>query len=212
MVVLVRLGQPGEEAGGRPVEVAAVDDEAAEDGAVAADELGGGVDDYVGPMLYRTDEIRGAEGVVDHEGYLMRVGDGGDGLDVDDVAVGVAHALDVDKAGLRADSRLKILAFAALDERRVYAAVGEGVGEEVEGAAVERGCGDDVAALGEYVLHGAGYRGGAAGERHGGDAALERGHALLKHRGGGVVHAGVDIAGLAEVKSRRGLGAGREHI
>ena len=48
-----------------PIEVTAVDDHTAQRGAVAADELGCGVDDDVGTMLQRTEQIRGAEGVVD---------------------------------------------------------------------------------------------------------------------------------------------------
>ena len=48
-----------------PIEVTAVDDHTAQRGAVAADELGCGVDNDVGTMLQRTEQIRGAEGVVD---------------------------------------------------------------------------------------------------------------------------------------------------
>ena len=49
-----------------PIEVTAVDDHTAQRGAVAADKLGCGVDDDVGTMLQRTEQIRGAEGVVDN--------------------------------------------------------------------------------------------------------------------------------------------------
>ncbi len=40
---------------------------AAEGGAVAAEELGGGVDDDVRPVLDRPDQVRGAQGGVDDE-------------------------------------------------------------------------------------------------------------------------------------------------
>jgi hypothetical protein len=55
----IGLGEVGEAAGGLPVELAGVDDDAADGGAVAADELGGGVDDDVGAPLDGADEGRG---------------------------------------------------------------------------------------------------------------------------------------------------------
>jgi hypothetical protein len=50
-----------------PVEVAAVDDDAADGGAVAADMLGRRVDDDVGAMFERTVQVRRKRGVVDDE-------------------------------------------------------------------------------------------------------------------------------------------------
>ena len=48
-----------------PVELAAVHDDAAQRGAVAADELGGGMDDDICAVLNGTDQVRGAEGIID---------------------------------------------------------------------------------------------------------------------------------------------------
>ena len=51
---------------GAPVELARVDEDAGDGGAVAADPLCGGVDDDVGAVLDGTDEVAaGAKGVVD---------------------------------------------------------------------------------------------------------------------------------------------------
>ena len=58
-----------------PIEVTAVDDHTAQRGAVAADELGCGVDDDIGTMLQRTEQIRGAEGVVDDNRQTVLLGD-----------------------------------------------------------------------------------------------------------------------------------------
>ena len=62
-----RLGHGGELAVA-PVEPAAFDDHAAQGGAVAAEELGGGVDHDVRAVLDRPHEVRRAQGGVDDEG------------------------------------------------------------------------------------------------------------------------------------------------
>jgi hypothetical protein len=61
----------------------AVDDEAADGGAVAADELGGRVHHDVGAVLERPDEPRGGDGVVDDERHAVGVGDLADADDVE---------------------------------------------------------------------------------------------------------------------------------
>ena len=50
-----------------PVELAAVHDDAAQRGAVAADELGGGMDDDICAVLDGADQVRRAEGVVNDQ-------------------------------------------------------------------------------------------------------------------------------------------------
>ena len=87
-----------------PIEVTAVDDHTAQRGAVAADELGCGVDNDVGAMLQRTEQIRGAESVVDDNRQTVLLGDLGDGVDVGDVRVGVAERLEIDDRGVVLDA------------------------------------------------------------------------------------------------------------
>ena len=60
-----------------PKSSAAVDDHAADRGAVAADVLGGGVHDDVGAVLDRAAEVRAGGGVVDDERYAVLVRDAG---------------------------------------------------------------------------------------------------------------------------------------
>ena len=69
-------------AAGLPVELAAVHDDAAQGGAVAADELGGGVHHDVSAVLDGADQVRGAEGVVDDQRQAVLVGNGGNGINV----------------------------------------------------------------------------------------------------------------------------------
>ena len=71
-----------------PVELAAVHDDAAQRGAVAADELGGGMDDDICAVLNGTDQVRGAEGIIDDQRQAVLVRDGCNGIDIGDIAVG----------------------------------------------------------------------------------------------------------------------------
>ncbi len=66
VVALVGLGEE-RVAAAAPVEVAAVDDDAADGGAVPAEPLGERLDDDSGAVLDRAAQVRGPEGVVDDE-------------------------------------------------------------------------------------------------------------------------------------------------
>src|SRR5690606_41835043 len=88
-----------------------------------------------------------------------------------------------------------------LDEGHVDAGPGEGLGEEVLGAAVEAGRGDQVVAGLRDVEDGKRGRGLAAGEQQGTDAALEVGDAVLHDLGGRVADAGVDGTEVLEVEA-----------
>ena len=77
--------------------------------------------------------------------------------------------------------------------------------EEIVGAAVERGGGDDLfAGVGEGG-DGEGLGGLAGGGGEGGDSAFERGDALLEDVGGGVHDAGVDVAELLQGEEAGGV-------
>ncbi len=144
-------------------------------------------------------------GVVDDEGQAVLVGDGGELVDVDDVELGVAEGLGVDGAGFGVDGGAQAGEVVGVDEADGDAELGQGVVEEVVGAAVERGGGDDlVAGLGEGEDgEGLGGLAGGGGER--GDSAFERGDALLEDVGGGVHDAGVDVAELLQAEEAGGV-------
>ena len=93
----------GVTAAGLPVEVAAVHDDAAQRGAMAADKLGGRVHHDVCAVLDGTDEVRGAEGVINDQRQAVLVGDGCNGVDIRDVAVGVAQRFQIHSLGIGLD-------------------------------------------------------------------------------------------------------------
>ena len=114
---------------------------------VAADVLGGRVDDDVRTPFQRTQQVGGAHRVVDDERHAEVVSDGGDRLDVEDVALGVRDGFAEEELRVvldRAAPRFGIVG--VVDEGHLDAELGQGVREEVVGPAVEGGRGDDVVA------------------------------------------------------------------
>ena len=183
----------------RPLEPAAVDDDAADDRAVAAEELGGRVDDDVGAVLERADEVRRRDRVVDDERDARLVRDVGDELDVEDVDLRVADRLGEEQLGVRSDGAAPLVGVVlVLDERGLDAELRERVLEEVVRAAVDRRRRDDVVARLRDVQHGERLGRLARGDEQGAGAALERREALLDDRLGRVLDARVDVAELGE--------------
>ena len=95
VIAWVGRGDIGIFPAGFPIKLPGFHDDTAQGGAVAAQELGGGMHHDVGPVLDGADQVRCAEGVVDHQGEAVLVGDCRDGVDIRDVAVGVAQGFQV---------------------------------------------------------------------------------------------------------------------
>ena len=205
MVGRVRIDEVGLEARrGRPVELAAVHDHSPDRGSVAADPLGGRVDDDVGAPIDRPGEDRG-EGVVDDDGDLVFVGDGGDALEIGHVQARVADRLEVDGLGPGVDRLLELGELGAVDEAEVDAVLGQGVLEEVVRAAVQRRAGDDVVAgAGEVEdRQRLGRLAGCDAQRP--YAALEGGDPLLEDVGCRVHDPGVDVAEFLQPEEPGGV-------
>ena len=112
----VGLDEVAEAAGGLPVELAAVDDDAADRGSVAADILGGRLDHDVGSPLDGAGKNWGRGGVVDHQGHALLVGDAGQPLDVGDVELGIAQGLSVDSPGFGVDGSAQAVEVVGIDK------------------------------------------------------------------------------------------------
>ena len=212
VVAGVRVGDGGIFAAGSPVKAAAVDDDAAERRAVAAEELGGGVDDNIRAVLDGTDEIRRTEGIIDHERQTVLVREDREGVDIRDVAVGVAEGLDVDGSGIGLDGGLDLREIVDVDESGRDAEVREGMLEQVIAAAVDSLLGDEVAAILAKGFERVGDGGCAGGHSQGGDAAFERGDALFQHVLRGVGQSAVDVAGVGEAEAGGSVGAVMEDV
>ena len=110
---------------------------------MASDELGGGIDGDVRSVVERAEE-HGRDGVVHHQGYPVFMGDGGYGLEIRHVELGVADALQVEGPGAGTDSGAEVLRIAGVDEADGDAELGERVAEEIVGPSVEAGGADDL--------------------------------------------------------------------
>jgi hypothetical protein len=136
VVARVGLGEAGEPAAA-PVEIAAVDDDAADRRAVAADVLGGRVDDDVDAPLDRAVEHRRRHvlsmmsGTPASRAILPTSSKG------EDVERGIAEALAVERLGVGPQRAAEGVGIGGVDERHLDAELGQRVVEKVVGAAVE---------------------------------------------------------------------------
>ena len=145
-------------------------------------------------------------------GTPVLVGDVGDGLQVVDVQARVADQLQEDRLGLLVDRRVERGRARAVHERRRDADLGQGVGEQVVGAAVEAGADTRLSparAMLRIESVSAAWPDASAEGRH---AALERGDALLEHVRGRVHDPGVDVPELLEPEQARGVRGVVEHV
>ena len=201
----VGLGHGREFARAPPVEAAAVDQDAADREAVAAQPLGRRVQHQVGTVLERPAQVGRRESVVDQQRQAVAVRDLGDRGDVQHLEPRIADGLGEQQAGLGPDRRGEGGRVARVDEAGLDAEARQGQLEQVGAAAIERLRGDDVAA-GIHERHDREVqRCLAAGGRDGADAALERCHPLLQHRDRRIGDAGVDVAGAFQVEQGRRL-------
>ena len=205
VVARVGGGEAGELAVG-PVEGAAVDDHAGDRRAVSAEVLGGRVHDDVGAVGQRLDQVRRGDGVVDDQRHAGVVRDRRDVGDVEDVVLRVGDGLGEERLGVRPHGRTPGLQIVGvLDEADLDADLGQRVVEQVVGAAVEPRARDDVVA-GVGEVEDREVLGGLTGrQEQRGDAAFERGDALLDDVLRRVHDPGVDVAGLGQAEQRRGV-------
>ena len=113
----VGFAQLGKFTRSRPVEFARIDDYTSQRCAVASDKFCRRVYDDVCSMFDRAYQIGRTERVVDNERYVVAVGYLGDGIDVDDVRVGVTQSLDKNSFRVRTYGFLEIRQVGRIDER-----------------------------------------------------------------------------------------------
>jgi hypothetical protein len=149
-----------------PREVAAVDDQAADRRAVAADVLGRRIDDDRRTVLERPRD-KGSGGVVGDQRHTKRAADVGNLLDREDVELRVGEDFGVVGAGLIIGCAAEGFGIARIDEARLDSELPERLREQGPGAAVEVGGGDDIVAGLREVQHriGRGRLAGGDGER-----------------------------------------------
>ena len=194
-----------------PVKVAAVHHDTAERRAVAAQELGGGVQHDVRAVLDGSDQVRGTKGVVDGQGDAVFVSDGRDGVDIRNVGIGVAQGLEVDGLGVGLDGGLHLRRIVGVHKGSLDAVEGQRVGKQVVTAAINGLLRDNVIARLRQGLDGIGHGCGAGGQGQRAHAAFQRGDAFFQHILGGVGQAAVDVARILQAETGRRMGGVVKH-
>ena len=190
-------------AGCAPVEAAGVDEEAADHGAVARQELRRRMDDEVGAVVEGPHEPRGGERRIDEKRQSVLVRERGHTRHVEDFEARIAERLAEEQPRLRPDRRAPRVEVARVDERRLDPEARQRVVQQVVRAAVERARRDDVRA-GRHERHDREMkRRLPARRRDRPDAALERRDALFQHRARRVRQPRVDVARALHVEERR---------
>ena len=134
----VRLRQLGELIGiGGPVKIAAVDDGAADEVAVARDILRRRMDDDVRAPLDRAAKRRRRECVVDDERHPLAAGDARKRLQRRDVHHRIADDFGDNAAGPVIDGLLHLAGMVAVDEDRLHAEAREDVLQQRQRASVD---------------------------------------------------------------------------
>jgi hypothetical protein len=66
---------------------------------MTADKFGGRMDDNICPVLNGTKQIRGGKGSIHYQRYAMLMGEFSQGLNINDIGIGVPQGLDEDSLG-----------------------------------------------------------------------------------------------------------------
>ena len=193
----------------RPVELAGVDDAAADRAAVAVHVLRRRVGDDIGAPFKRATVDRGGESVVDDQRHAVGVGRFGKFLDIENGEGGVGDRFAENGFGLGTEGRVEFfLGAVGRNEGEVDAHALHRNGKEVIGAAVDRRRGHDVVAGGGDVEHGKEAGRLTRRGQHGRRAAFEFADLGRDGIAGGVLQAGIEIAAGFQVKQLAHIAAG----
>ena len=183
-----------------PGKAAAVDDGAAERGAVAAEELGQRVNGDVGAVVERFEQDRRGDRIVDDQRHAVTMRDLGQRFDVADIAGGIADRFGEHRPGVLVDQLFDRVRLVAFGEAAGDALARQHVAEQRVRGAVKLRHRDDVAAAVGEIDESKMQRGLSGRHRERADAAFELGDALFEHRGGRVGDPAVAIAFGLEVE------------
>ena len=188
-----------------PWELARIHNRPAQRGAVAAEVFGERVHHDVGAMLERAQQVGRRHRVVDNQRHAVAVRNVGNGGDIGHRALRVADGFDEHGLGTVIKQRLKTCQIARIGKARCHAKLRQGVCQQVVGAAIEGGAGNDVVARFGDGLDGIRHCRLPGGHRECRNAPFERRHALFQHVLRRVHDARVDVARHLQVEQVRAV-------
>ena len=183
-----------------PGELAAVDNGTADAGTVATQVFGEGMHHDVRPVLEWAAQRGAGHRVVYDQRHSGSVGDLGQRCDVGHIPQRVAHRLAIHRLGAAVDQSGKAGWVARVGKAHRDALLGQRVGKQVVGAAVQRTGRHDVVTRFGNGLDGVGDGGHARGHRQRSNTAFQGRQPRFQHAIGGVHDAAVDVAGHLQVE------------
>jgi len=136
--------------------------------------------DQIRTMVEDAAEIGRVEGRIDHQWQAVAMGDIRHCLDVQDFEIGIAEKLGKDKARLGPNRRFELFRLSGIDQRRRDPEPRQRVQEHINGPAIERFGGNNMAALIHQRCDRQKQRRVSAGRRDGADTAFQRSDAFFE--------------------------------
>lgn len=191
-----------------PVEIARIDDRAADLRPVPVHIFRRGVRDDIDAELEGTAVDGGREGVVDDEGNAVLVGDFGEEFEVEDIERGVGDRFAEHRASIRLERGVEfVFGRVGTHEGEVDSHPLHRDGEEVVRPPVDRGGRDDVIPCGAEVEDGEEVRGLSGGGKHPRSTAFEGGDLRGDDIARRVLQTSVEVPGGFEVEELAHRGA-----
>src|SRR5579859_3527673 len=100
----------------RPIKLTTVDDHPANGRAMAADELGGRMNDDISAMFERLQQVRSGQRVIHHERYTILMRDIGYSLNIEGVQARITHGFGKDSLGAIIDGSAEVFGIAAINK------------------------------------------------------------------------------------------------
>src|SRR5579875_2227642 len=144
MIGWIRLSKFRETPASRPIELAAINDDASDSCAMPTNELSSRMYHNVGPMLQRLHQIGCWNGIIDNERQTMLMRNIGHSADVQRIQAWIAHCLGVDSLCMLIDGGAEILRLAPIHKMHLDAKFRQRIMEEVIGATIQAGRRDNL--------------------------------------------------------------------
>ena len=179
---------------------------------MAADEFRGGMDDNIGAMLDRPDQVRCTEGIVNHNGNPMPVCDFRNRVDVRDITVRIAQGFQEDRPGVIRNRRFHLFEIMNIHKGSADAVLGKRMPQQIKCAAVNSLLCYDMAAVCRKSLDCIRNRRRSRCYGQGCTAAFQGCKPFLKHFLGGICQPSIDVPRICQAKTVSGMFAVMEHI